>query len=376
MSAEAMGWAFRHSPYRGAKFDVHLAIADSVNDQHGNDLWITQGRLAEKARVSRDAANKAMKALVADGFLELLEDNSARGRANRYRFLFVEDAGVVYESRAVPKVAEGVVGDDTPQDDAPEGGVDVDDTPVAGDDKVPDEGVQSETTGVQSTTTPGVVTDDTEPKRTQSKPKGQSGTTSPPAAVDGGDRFDEFHAAYPRHRTNGRPLGGGSPKRTRAVWARLSAAKRQAALDALENYRQDLLLTGQPVQHATTWLNGAEWETYAAPPSHDLDPIAVALAEACGHDPAQMTGQARTDVAVAAAAIAAAGGTPDGVAHVVGQWRKTWPEIAPSEKAVARNWHRFAGAIRNRSSGSLCTDCGQERATHDQQLCAILKGSS
>ena len=51
MSAEATGWVWRHSPWKGehAKFLLHLAVADVVNDAHGNEFWMSQANLAEKS---------------------------------------------------------------------------------------------------------------------------------------------------------------------------------------------------------------------------------------------------------------------------------------------------------------------------------------
>jgi len=81
-----MGWVFRHSPYKGAAFVVHLAIADSVNDQNDNEFWMSQARLCEKARTSHATTERAVKALRDDGLLTLLEDNSTAGKPCRYRF--------------------------------------------------------------------------------------------------------------------------------------------------------------------------------------------------------------------------------------------------------------------------------------------------
>lgn len=111
-----MGWVFRHSPCKGATFQVHLAVADSVNDQHGNELWMAVGTLADKARVTRGTAIKAVGALVADGYLTALEpavDDEGRptGRPGRYRFEFPDDAPVEYESRWA---ARGVRGERAP----------------------------------------------------------------------------------------------------------------------------------------------------------------------------------------------------------------------------------------------------------------------
>jgi hypothetical protein len=109
MSAEATGWVIRHSPYTGATFVVHLMVADSVNDQHGNQFWMGQSSLAKKARVSRVMANRALASLLADGFLTLIEDNTRAGKPNCYRFEF-PDAPVRFDSRR-----GGVNRSDTPQ---------------------------------------------------------------------------------------------------------------------------------------------------------------------------------------------------------------------------------------------------------------------
>ena len=71
MSAEATGWVYRFSPFAGATFWVHQAIADSVNDQHENLFWMGQGRLARKARVSRRSAQRALDVLLGAKFVEL-----------------------------------------------------------------------------------------------------------------------------------------------------------------------------------------------------------------------------------------------------------------------------------------------------------------
>lgn len=104
MSAEAVGWVFRHSPYKGSLFQVHLAVADSVNDQNGNKFWLSQGNLAKKTRLTRKAAGAALGTLVADGYLRELRATSTShgGRGVRnFRFLF-PDVDVVYETRSVP----------------------------------------------------------------------------------------------------------------------------------------------------------------------------------------------------------------------------------------------------------------------------------
>ena len=99
MSAEATGWVWRRSPYRGITLVVHLAIADSVNDQNEHEMWMRQGVLAQKCRTRRATIGTALAQLVDDGYLELLVEGT--GGANRYRFLMPADAPVVYDSAPV-----------------------------------------------------------------------------------------------------------------------------------------------------------------------------------------------------------------------------------------------------------------------------------
>ena len=88
MSAEATGWTWKHSPYRGAELLVHLAIADVVNDVNGNEFWMSTANLAEKAKVSRSTVTATLRDLVAEGLLEVLEAGGQQRRPTRYRFLF------------------------------------------------------------------------------------------------------------------------------------------------------------------------------------------------------------------------------------------------------------------------------------------------
>lgn len=116
MSAEATGWVYRHSPYTGAGFSVHLAIADSVNDQHDNEFWMATGNLAVKARISRSTATTAVAVLVGDGYLERLDppgEPARQGRPVRYRFLMPDTAPNVYEPSARRR-AERAKGDRPP----------------------------------------------------------------------------------------------------------------------------------------------------------------------------------------------------------------------------------------------------------------------
>ncbi len=101
MSADATGWVYRHSPFRGATFQVHHAIADSMNDQHDNELWMAMGTLASKARVERKTATKAVADLLEAGFLVVIDDHreDRAGQPSRYGFVFMEGAPIIYETR-------------------------------------------------------------------------------------------------------------------------------------------------------------------------------------------------------------------------------------------------------------------------------------
>lgn len=101
MSAEAVGYVFRCSPAEGATFAVHLAVADSVNDQYGNEFWMVVRELATKARCSRATAQRALKWLVENGLLDVCDGERREGAhtAIRYRFL-LPDLPPIFDSRA------------------------------------------------------------------------------------------------------------------------------------------------------------------------------------------------------------------------------------------------------------------------------------
>ncbi len=97
MSAEATGWVYRHSPFDGVTFSVHLAIADSVNDQHNQLFWMSVGRTGAKARTSERGARRALRELEDGGFVARVREATQHAPAV-YRFLF-PSVSTVYESR-------------------------------------------------------------------------------------------------------------------------------------------------------------------------------------------------------------------------------------------------------------------------------------
>jgi hypothetical protein len=146
VSHEAVGWVFRHSPYKGTKLLVHLAIADVVNDTYDNRLWMALGSLAEKLRCARQTVYAAVGEMVADGYLEEIAaphfGGSDRAWPATYRFLF-PDVDVVWDSRSEP----GVTTDDTGEP-----------------------GVKSTGSPVSVLRAPGVTRDDTNPREPKKNP--------------------------------------------------------------------------------------------------------------------------------------------------------------------------------------------------------------
>jgi len=209
LSAEAVGFVYRHSRYHGVVFSVHLAIADSVNDQFENMFWMATGRLADKARTSRQSVSAALTRLEADGWLEVVERRN--GNTVRYRFLFPQ-VEVVYESRwGVKPVDRGV--------------------------KPVDRGVSSEATG-------GVKAVDTNPIEINMNPSGEF--------------FREFEIWY-----EGYPRKVGRNEAFKAF----RAARRETTLEKLvEGLAIQVEGWGAKktemrfIPHPATWLRQGRWD--------------------------------------------------------------------------------------------------------------------
>jgi hypothetical protein len=101
MSAKAVGWVYDHSPYTGAKFAVHLAIADSANDIYGYEFWMAFTKLARKSRLTRQAVQQAVHQMTEDGALKLVwQSNGGRSRPSRYELVMSTDFPQVWEATA------------------------------------------------------------------------------------------------------------------------------------------------------------------------------------------------------------------------------------------------------------------------------------
>lgn len=97
VSSEAIGYVWRFSPYRPrAPFWIHLAIADVVNDQHDNEFFMAQGKLAAKTGYGRGTVNEALATLEADGYIERVGELGRN--VVRWQFIF-KPGDVQFDSR-------------------------------------------------------------------------------------------------------------------------------------------------------------------------------------------------------------------------------------------------------------------------------------
>jgi hypothetical protein len=97
VSAEAVGWVFRHSPYAGDGLVIHLALADVGNDLHGYELWLTRAEIGSKSRCSLATVDRALHNMRADRYLEVLEAGGGRGNPTHYRLTKPPQYGDVCE---------------------------------------------------------------------------------------------------------------------------------------------------------------------------------------------------------------------------------------------------------------------------------------
>ena len=95
----------------GVPFAVHLAIADTVNDMHGNEVWLAQETLAVKARCNRRTVRTALAALINAGYLAELDGVPIGGGGRpvrRFRFVMPDGAGTIYEPAFAARVNNGI----------------------------------------------------------------------------------------------------------------------------------------------------------------------------------------------------------------------------------------------------------------------------
>lgn len=210
MSSEAVGWTFRNSPYEGALFALHLAVADTVNDTHNNELWASAPTLAGKARISERSVRYGLSKMVDDGLLVRVAERP--GSTTLYRFNMNADPCT----------------DCTPASAAPLQAA----TPTP---------ATRRATPATSDRTPALAA----PK--PNNPKIPRGTQPSREAA-----FEEFWKAYPRKVAKGA---------ARSAFGRALKKVDAAALVAgARSYADDPARKPDYTKHPATWLNGECWE--------------------------------------------------------------------------------------------------------------------
>lgn len=206
---------------------VLLAIADSVNDQHGNELWMRAKTLASKARVNDQTARVAVRQLVADGWLEAdaeADDRQRSGHPARYWFVFDDARPIVYETRG------GRAHDAR--------------------------GSATDTRGGSASRARGSA-----PRATQQNPsKTQALTQDESARREAA--FDEFWSKYPSVR---RVDKAGCKRRVLAALAEKTAPDVIGGLDRWLAHWAGADKRFIPM--SATWLNQRRWETDPGPPT-------------------------------------------------------------------------------------------------------------
>lgn len=382
MSAEAMGHAFRCSPYEGATaaHAVLLAIADTVNDTYGNRLFAGQTEIAAKARVSQRRVGGALRQLEADGWLRKLKNATATEPAE-YEFVIDHGRPTKYEPRSARRPDTASTPDTASPPDAP---------------STPDAASPPDTASTHPLTQRPVRGDaaSTEPKGTQGGTQEGSATPRPVAAscdlvrlesadgeyviaVDPRDpdrSFDKLWDRYPRHPKTSRLGGGGDRRLALDRWRALPIKARAEALTRVDWYAADCVAAGRQPQQLEVWIRRRRWESIDSPPAQGadgLDEFELAVASLCGLSVEHLTGEERGELVTVAGALTAAGADEAQLADMGRRWRKQWPDIPITRQGLLRHWSRFAVA---QSTGgaravAVCPKCKQPKAatSHDAQ---------
>tara|TARA_Y100000593_G_C4304936_1_gene335271 strand:- start:680 stop:1321 length:642 start_codon:yes stop_codon:yes gene_type:complete len=90
MSAAATANVWQRATMSGSRLVVLLAVADVVNDMHGNLFWMNSNKLAHKCNMSAGNVRKALKYLVDEGWLVVEKQGGGSGQSTIYRFIPVD----------------------------------------------------------------------------------------------------------------------------------------------------------------------------------------------------------------------------------------------------------------------------------------------
>jgi hypothetical protein len=223
---------------------VHLCIADSANDQHDNELWMSLDTISKKARVSRRSAYTAIRELLDVGLLEELRapvdaNGKPTGKPGLYRFLF-PDVAVVFETRRKSRQATIAHLDDERQATIAEGQATI------------AHGVGNHCSQSQET-----------PSRTQTKSSSSRDVELRLAPVVA-DLFDVFWAKYPKR-------VGKKDARTafeRALKKKVDPGVLIAGAEAYARRCQNEGTESRFIKYPQAWLNGERWNDEPDVDSH------------------------------------------------------------------------------------------------------------
>jgi hypothetical protein len=102
MSIKIMSWVFDHSPYDGKARLVHAVLADHANDQ--GICWPSQATIAKRAGCSVEHVRVTVKQMIADGYLEIVQQSTRQGDSHRYKLLVPNSLGVPKSDGEGPQV--------------------------------------------------------------------------------------------------------------------------------------------------------------------------------------------------------------------------------------------------------------------------------
>lgn len=114
MSDRGRSFVTQHSPFRGATFFVHYFLGDLENSENDHKLWLSISGLAERIRMHRNTAYKAVAELVEGGWLTELDGGEPvpyKPREYRFEFpkapvVFHPDRGLISDDDSYPQASD------------------------------------------------------------------------------------------------------------------------------------------------------------------------------------------------------------------------------------------------------------------------------
>ena len=219
MSGEAVGWAFRKVQMDDAtaKF-VLVAICNYANDE--DKAWPSHASISRLTGLSKRTIQNAVQKLEDWGIIKRIRRDRENGS---------ETSAMVSINLDVSWVVKG--------------------------------GIASAAIGVMQELPQGIAADST--LETKDKPQGKAPSRAKKdinAKIIYTDDFEQIWKAYPRR--------DGSKPKAFDYWNMLNDENRARVVAAIPVFAERMRREGRPndkIPHLTTWFNGREWETAAAP---------------------------------------------------------------------------------------------------------------